>query len=237
MKLMPFQKEGVHQIESFNGRAILADEMGLGKTIQALAWVKQHDDAFPVAVACPAYLKENWAREIEKWLGVRTVVLSGRKSHAIRKAKIYVVNYDVLQPVKFQKERKRVHNKQTWTAFLKKAGIQTIIADEAHYIKNRSALRSKAIKQLSIGVPHVLLLTGTPMENKPAELWFLLHICVPGLFPSFYNYGQRYCDPQLNWFTGGVKYDGASDTKHLHKKLRKHVLIRRLKKEIGRAHV
>lgn len=228
---MPFQADGIRLIEKFKGRAYLGDEMGLGKTVQALVWANEHEDAYPLVVICPAYLKSNWEAEAKKWSkGRRVAVLEGRKvSHPV-KADIYILGYECTLPLKIQRRRKKIVNRNTWTEWLRCKGVQTIVADEAHYIKNKGAIRSKGVRQLCKGIRHVLLLSGTPIENRPAELWFPLSVLVPGLFPSWFDYGTRYCGPRCTGF--GWEFNGATHLKELWSILKAKVMIRRLKKDV-----
>ncbi len=76
-ELKPFQRAGVAYLLA-QRRAFLADEQGLGKTIEALATLEA-DEAYPAIVVCPASLKLNWMREIERWLPGRTVAAAGRR--------------------------------------------------------------------------------------------------------------------------------------------------------------
>ena len=231
MKLMPFQVEGVRLMERFGGRVLLADEMGLGKTIQALFWLEQHNDSLPAVVVCPSYLKPNWQWEAERCLpNKRVAILEGRKVKKCRKADLYIVGYECVLPMTYQRKRKKVKNKNTWTEWLRKQGIRTVVADEAHYIKNKGAIRSKGLRQLTRNVRHLLFLTGTPIENRPAEIWHPLNILTPGLFPSWFEFGMRYCGAKYNGF--GWDFGGATRLKELRRILCSKVMIRRLKKDV-----
>ena len=237
-KLRPFQAEGVRLIEGFHGRALLADEMGLGKTVQALYWLRTHKDALPAVVVCPAYLKDNWASETAHWSRrMVPVVLHGRKAdgnycqpHKSWGRTLWISNYDIILPTKKRVKKKVVRIKHTWTELLKKCGIRTVIIDEGHYIKNKSTLRARGVVELCEAVPHLLILTGTPVENRPFELWYLLHLLVPGLFRSRWRFGQEFCDPRYNGF--GWEFKGATKPKKLHRLLIKHCMIRRMKKDV-----
>lgn len=95
LNLMPFQRAGVKYAIA-NPKCIIADKMGLGKTPQAIATATA-TDSFPAVVVCPAHLKLNWAREINKWTpGKRIYILSGRANEALPEADWYIVNYDLL---------------------------------------------------------------------------------------------------------------------------------------------
>ena len=99
--LYPFQKEGVKQLLSDDKNYLLADEMGLGKTVQACVYLALKENSLPALVICPASLKLNWAREVEKWSGVKTYIISGRmperlSDEFLKKYPVWIVNYDIL---------------------------------------------------------------------------------------------------------------------------------------------
>jgi SWI/SNF-related matrix-associated actin-dependent regulator 1 of chromatin subfamily A len=155
-ELMPFQAAGVAYALR-QRRVFIADEQGLGKTMQALATIES-DEAYPAVVVCPASLKLNWLREIERWLPRRTAAEISGRSGALPVADIIVVNYDVLDG--------RLDS-------LAGLAPKALVFDESHYCKNPKAKRTKALIKLSERLaPDALrlALTGTPLVNHPAEL-------------------------------------------------------------------
>ena len=103
IKLMPFQKKGVRQIEKFKGRALLADEMGLGKSYQALQWCKNHPEEKPILIICPASLKWVWEIFVHTLLKKRAMIAEGRMhpKKGIRKPpKIIIINYEFIISVR-----------------------------------------------------------------------------------------------------------------------------------------
>jgi SWI/SNF-related matrix-associated actin-dependent regulator 1 of chromatin subfamily A len=214
--LFPYQKEGVQFVDSRNGRALIADEMGLGKTIQALAYLQLHSEIRPALIVCPASLKLNWAKEIVETMTVktRTQILEGRSTHKIH-GEIVIINYDLLP---------------YWLEALKLAKFEIIIADECHYFKSSSAKRTKAIKLLAKGVPHFIALSGTPIVNRPIEIYNALSIINSKSIPGFWDYAKRYCGAKNNGF--GWDFTGATNTEELHKILTESVMIRRKKADV-----
>lgn len=210
-----FQSQGVTFIDSKGGRALIADEMGLGKTIQALAWLQLYPENRPAVVVVPASLKLNWEREAQKWLeNPDTEVLYGTQVLETEGG-ILIINYDIL-----------AH----WTGELRRRSPKVIIMDEAHYIKNSNAQRTKACRILCRGVPHVIGLTGTPIESRPAEIYNIATIIKPDLFPNKWWFLQRYCNAHHNGW--GWNFNGASNTKELHSVLTGTIMIRRRKSEV-----
>ena len=215
-ELFPFQKKGVAFIDAKNGRALIGDEMGLGKTAQALAWLQLHPEKRPVVIVVPASLKLNWAKEAKIWMpNPKIQILSGTKTTIPIIGEIIIVNYDILP-----------HWQKTLSDILPKV----LILDEAHYCKNNSAHRTKAVKMLAKKIPHILALTGTPIVNRPVELYNAIHMIDKTIAPSFWHYTQRYCGARHNGF--GWDFSGATNTDELHKKLTSTIMLRRLKKDV-----
>lgn len=214
--LFPFQTTGVSFVETHKGRALIADEMGLGKTIQALAWLQLHPQISPVIIACPASLKLNWEREIQTWLSNPSVViLSGTTPWNFPVKRIIIINYDILD---------------SWVDTLKELKPQVLITDECHYYKSNKAQRTKAVKKLAKGIPYVIALSGTPILNRPIEIYNALRVIDENLFPSYRYFVSRYCDYKFNGF--GYDVNGATNVEELNEKLTSTVMIRRLKKDV-----
>ncbi len=191
-ELKPFQRAGVSYLLA-QRRAFLADEQGLGKTIEALASLEA-DAAYPAIVVCPASLKLNWLRELERWLPGRSAqALAGTRADApIEPADVTVVNYDIVT---------------ARLPALQALSPRALVLDESHYCKNASAKRTQAVQRLSAAVPReglVLALTGTPVMNRPPELISQLRILGRlGDFGSGAQFGKRFRGPdahlRLHW--------------------------------------
>jgi SWI/SNF-related matrix-associated actin-dependent regulator of chromatin subfamily A-like protein 1 len=215
-KLFHFQLQGVNYIDKQGGRALIADEMGLGKTVQALAWIQLRKEiALPVLVICPSFLKVNWMRETKKWTtGMNIQILSGQSPYQITE-NFVIINYDILS---------------YWEIELKSYNFSTLIVDEAHLVKNNQAKRTKTFKKLSKGVPHLIALTGTPIENRPVEIYNIVYAIQPKLFPNYITFIIDFCDATQGRF--GWDVSGASNTLQLNKILRESIMIRRKKKDV-----
>lgn len=217
-KPFPYQEEDVRQIEEFDGRALVAGEMGVGKSLEALLYCYDHPNLRPIIVVCPKSLKWNWVKEAFTHIGMKSIVLEGGKPTAkkiSRTAQLYIINYDILGG---------------WLQFLKSLNPLVITGDEIHYIKSRRSKRAKYFKELCKGVPHILALSGTPLVNRPAELWTIINLLRPKVFSSWRQFADDFCEPTLTRW--GITYNGATNLDKLNKLLQHNVMIRRLKKDI-----
>lgn len=216
-KLKPFQRAGVDKLRRRKYRGLLADDMGLGKSVQAL-FAAAESRARPVVIVCPAGLKYHWQNEAALHLNWRAEVLSGRKppKRGIGLSfRVVIINYDILEK---------------WLPWLRRLDPELIILDEVHFIKNRSALRTQFTQMLCNGVRKIIALSGTPLTNRPAELWVVCNLLWPKKFPSYTKYGFRYCQP--SWEFGEIKFKGANRLDELHARLKRYGMIRRLKKDV-----
>jgi hypothetical protein len=206
-ELKPFQRAGVRYLLE-QRRAFLSDEQGLGKTIEAIAALEA-DGAYPAVVVCPASLKLNWLRELERWLPGRSVqaLAGGGGGNPIPDAAVTVVNYEI---VAARLER------------LQGLGPRALVLDESHYCKNAAAKRTRAVQRLAAAVPDeglILALSGTPVLNRPAELISQLRILGRlGDFGSGVQFGER--------------FRGTDAHLRLHWHLRARCFVRRLKADV-----
>lgn len=216
-ELMPFQRAGVEAMDQA-GRFILGDDMGLGKTIQILAYLQLHPEKRPAVVICPAVMKAKWRLEALDWLTTdeQIVILSGTTPDAsvLEGATLVILNWDILA---------------SWLEPLMQIKPQVVAGDEAQAVLNPQSNRGRAFRKLVKTVPHVFPVTGTPMMNRPKELWQLLHIVAPEAWPTFFPFGRRYCNAYHNGW--GWDFDGASNLDELHEMVKPYV-IRRTKLEV-----
>lgn len=212
--LRDFQRAGADYIARNSGGVLMADEMGLGKTIQALAAVESRE-RFPLLIVSPAVVKYNWYHESVKWLGHRSInVMDG--SSPMEYNEITIINYDLLE--------KRFND-------LDSVVWHTIIFDESHYLKNYKAARTKAATLLAAHAESRILLSGTPILNRPQELISQLIVMDKiHLFGGFWPFVNRYCKAKRTRF--GWDFSGAANLEELNKKLRESCMIRREKREV-----
>jgi len=220
VKPYKFQLEGIAFLKQMR-TALLAHEMGLGKSLMAIM-AAQEINALKILVICPASVKYGWAKEIDKWTDESSKVIEGRKDK-IDDRKWTIINYDLLisKPILLQ----LIHTR--W---------DVLILDELHYLKNNGAKRTKAVyypKGIASAADRVWGLTGTPILNRPIELFsHLKALCPERLAPKYlsrYDYAQHFCDARET--TWGWDESGASNLEELSQIL-DGFMLRRLKKDV-----
>jgi len=190
--LRPYQRDGFAWLASLwdlGLGGVLADDMGLGKTLQTLTLfchARERDPSTgPFLVVAPTSVVPGWVSEAARFapgLSVEavtdTLAKSGCNIDNIAKADVVVTTYTLLRldgPA---------YASVDW------AGV---VLDEAQYVKNHLAKTYRSVREL--GSPFTLALTGTPMENNLMELWSLLSITAPGLFPNPKAFAEHYAKP------------------------------------------
>ncbi len=184
--LRPYQVDGfrwMSRLGAWGAGACLADEMGLGKTVQALALLVSRRDRGPALVVAPTSVGPNWMREAQRFApSLRAILHRGAGRAAalgeLGPGDVLVTSYDIV-----------VRDREA----LAKLTLGTLIADEAQAIKNGATARAQAIRSLDAELR--LALTGTPVENRLAELYSLMEFLNPGFFGSEESFRARYVVP------------------------------------------
>lgn len=230
MELYPYQREGVKEAIRLithgpQHAAMIGDEMGLGKTAQAITIANQLN-ACDILIICPASLKYNWQNEVVLWTDRPTIsyVVRDGKATIPDGLNYTIVNYDLLL-------RDNIFSQ------LQERKYDLIIMDEAHCLRNRNAKRTKRVllgKDALVRRSRAkLALTGTPVLNRPVELWPIVASLCPdalGKYTSYWDYARRYCAAYQGRF--GWDVSGSSNKKELATNLRQHFMIRRLKRHV-----
>lgn len=191
--LRPYQETGFRWLR-FLWRSrlggILADEMGLGKTLQALAAAQAAFEAgeldAPMLVVAPTSVMGTWAAEAARFapdLDVRVISATRSKrgsdlADAIAGAQLVITSYTLLRL------ESDAYSQLDWSA---------VLLDEAQFVKNHSSKAYHAVRSLNARVK--VALTGTPLENNVMDLWSLLSITAPGLFPDPRRFAADYRRP------------------------------------------
>ena len=217
-QLYNFQKEGVEFGLKHFGRVLIGDEMGIGKTVQGIAIATAYREDWPCIVICPASIKLNWMNEFRRWvpdLETQDFYFLDKKATMRNSAKVWISSY---------------HMATNLEVYLNSKYFKVAIADESHYLKNYSAKRTKCLVPFLQKAKRVILLSGTPVVSRPAELYTQLSAIRPDIFNNFKVYAERYCDPKV-LFTH-TDYSGASNIKELYTLISNTVMIRRIKSEV-----
>lgn len=186
-ELRKYQELGVKYILN-QGKVLLGDEMGLGKTIQAIAAIKHLDNNVggKFLIICPASVLENWYREIEVSSDLRVFVLHGQTFyHQFNDWKqnggVAITTFGMTKNL----------------LDLGKLRLTLLVVDEAQYIKNPSALRTKNVRKLTEKSQRILFMTGTPLENKVEEMVNLIQMLQPEIADKLKNVNNV---AQSEWF-------------------------------------
>jgi len=219
IKLMPHQVEAIEYVRC-RQFSYLGDDMGLGKTYSALGAIKALDCKISLII-CPAYLRLNWKYEAEKMGFTDIHIMTGRKDK-LKHSELTICGFDhtVLKNISAQ-------------CFY----LDMIIVDEAHNFGGKKAKRTKTLlgNDTRIKRPLIdqsfrtLFMSGSPILNRPEELWPVLQKVYPELW-DFYAFAYRYCGAYQGKF--GLITKGASNLKELREKFLKPFMLRRTKDQI-----
>ncbi len=229
---MPFQKAGVRYcldvFKTQDAGVLIGDSPGLGKTIQAIGIINATPEISRILIICPMTLKSNWERELTRWL-VRPLTIGHATSEFWPRTDIVLCHYNILH--KFPTRLTTY-----W---------DLLVVDECHRAKNPKARQTKCIVghkptrneaaqgvQPTSGIPakRKLMLSGTPFENRPAELWPIVSYIAPGLFSSRSAFEKRYCGGMMG--SHGWEAVGATNLPELGERLRGCCMVRRTKEEV-----
>jgi SNF2 family DNA or RNA helicase len=214
------QKEAIQKLVE-NKKFILADDMGLGKTTSTIIAALE-TGAKKVLIICPASLKINWQREIENYSQRTTSIIEGKKWDD---ADFVIINYDIIK--NFHDDKK----KDASTIINSKFDL--VIVDEAHYIQNSQAQRTKLINDIGKKVDRVWLLTGTPITSRPINYYNLLNLIDSPVAQNWMAFVKRYCNG-FQFQAGRRKIwnvSGASNLEELRDRTAP-LVLRRLKENV-----
>jgi SWI/SNF-related matrix-associated actin-dependent regulator 1 of chromatin subfamily A len=222
---MEHQKVAIEKLLA-NNKFILADDMGLGKTTAAVI-ASMESGAKKVLIVCPASLKINWDREIKNYTDRKVLIVEGRKWGST--FDYYIINYDILKNYHTTEKSEDSDDFK----LLVNEKFDLAIVDEAHYVSNTTANRTRLLNDVLDTIPKVWLLTGTPMTSRPINYFNLLKIVDSPLTLNWQSYVRRYCKGyQFN--VGNRKVwntSGASNLDELRERTKAYVL-RRMKTDI-----
>jgi superfamily II DNA or RNA helicase len=214
-ELRAYQEDGYRwamRLASAGLGGCLADDMGLGKTLQALAVLLARGAGGPALVVAPTSVCGNWLAEAARFAPTLNVMLygEGERESTVANAgpmDVIVVSYTLLAQAQERFAARRFH---------------TIVTDEAQAIKNAAAKRSQAVFDLDGDFR--LALSGTPVENRLAELWSIMRFVNPGLLGTLARFTRRFASP--------IERDHDRDAQQTLKRLIAPFLLRRTKAQV-----
>lgn len=238
--MRPYQKQGVARGLQLK-RYINGDEQGLGKTLQSIATIfgasQKGEDVFPCLIICPSSTKINWQREWKQWVNKDAMILQDNVKtnwHQFSKLgmnDIFICNYESLKKyfvVKYP-EKGQMRSSKDIVMDERYKLFKSVIIDESHRCKDPGTQQAKIILRICNSEEHkkewVILLSGTPVVNKPIDLFPQLAIMNRlAVFGGKKGYLARYCE-------GGK---GASNLKELNFLMNKNLFFRREKKDVAK---
>jgi SWI/SNF-related matrix-associated actin-dependent regulator 1 of chromatin subfamily A len=212
-----------------------ADEQRLGKTLQTIVTLMiAHDQGkqvFPCLIICPSSLKLNWADELNIWVGQKALILDNKtKTTWHRFYELGMNNFFVVNPqslknffVDYMPPKGQLRKSTDIVMNERIKLFKSIVIDESHRFKDPTAQQTKIALQIAKGKEWVILLSGTPVKNKPVDLFSQLAIMGRlNEFGGVKGFKARYCE-------GG---NGASNLKELNYKLYSLCFFRRERSEV-----
>ena len=214
------QKEAIEKLLK-NDKFILADDMGLGKTTSTVIAALE-SGVKKVLIICPASLKINWKREIRNYTDKSIYICEGKK---FEDADYIITNYDILKNFHDPKDKDN--------SIILKSKFDLVVIDEAHYVSNAQAQRTKIIMDLTKDIKRLWLLTGTPMTSRPMNYYNILKLIDSPVSQNWMAYAIRYCNG-YQFRVGNKKVwnvTGASNLEELRDRTSRQIL-RRLKTDV-----
>jgi SWI/SNF-related matrix-associated actin-dependent regulator 1 of chromatin subfamily A len=253
LPLRDYQKVGVKfLIAQGPTGALLADSMGLGKSLELITAARAFKEK--TLVVCPAHVRGVWARhdkanpgQLQRWWPATKLIctpegvtpftplskatkaqlvegatpfwpreVNKRLPSVMAAASVVIVHYDILY---------------AWIDVLIDWDFRTLILDEAHAIQSAKSRRSVAVGRLARHASVVFAATGTPLTNRPADLWNLIETISPGRMGHFFNYGLAFANGHKEEVTKDKivwKFDGKSNLDELATRLKFFTLRRTL---------
>ena len=214
-ELRPYQEDGyvwATRLARAGFGACLADDMGLGKTIQTLAVLLTRAEGGPAMVVAPTSVCGNWLAEARRFAPTLNPMIFGDGDRAalIEAAgprDVLIVSYTLMQ------QSQEGFAAKTW---------HTLVADEAQAVKNAAAKRSLALFDLPADFR--MALSGTPIENRLAELWSIMRFCNPGLLGTISRFNERFAAP--------IERNRDRDAQRMLRRLIAPFVLRRTKSEV-----
>jgi SWI/SNF-related matrix-associated actin-dependent regulator 1 of chromatin subfamily A len=234
---MKHQEEAIIKLLQ-NDKFLLLDTPGLGKTTSSIIAALESGSQ-KILIICPASLKLNWKKEISIYDNPNNVSIIQREWTP---NKWTIINYDILdkfntieKPKKGKKPKfkHQEYDKEVVNNHIINEKFDLIIIDESHYLKSNSSNRTKHVKKIIKTIKKRWFLTGTPITNKPIDIFSLLSMVEHPLSTNYNSFLYTYCNAKTMMIKGRriIKADGASNLEELNRRI-KPVSIRRRKEDV-----
>jgi SWI/SNF-related matrix-associated actin-dependent regulator 1 of chromatin subfamily A len=234
---MKHQEEAIIKLLQ-NDKFLLLDTPGLGKTTSSIIAALESGSQ-KILIICPASLKLNWKKEISIYDNPNNVSIIQREWTP---NKWTIINYDILdkfntieKPKKGKKPKfkHQEYDKEVVNNHIINEKFDLIIIDESHYLKSNSSNRTKHVKKIIKSIKKRWFLTGTPITNKPIDIFSLLSMVEHPLSTNYNSFLYTYCNAKTMMIKGRriIKADGASNLEELNRRI-KPVSIRRRKEDV-----
>jgi SWI/SNF-related matrix-associated actin-dependent regulator 1 of chromatin subfamily A len=243
MSFFPYQVAGIQRAISLDEGVLIADEQGLGKCAETVGYVNASPMVTSVLIVCPASVRINWEREWLMWT-TREMAVGQFDAKSPDLPAVTIINFDILDKL---------------LSMFPHTHWDLLVVDEVHFAKNPKAKRTQNILELKKRSALVIGLTGTPIPNKPIELFPILQLVAPeawdppgtamkkvdgkksyvpvgaGGGAGFFRFAKRYAGAHQEWVSKTKQvwmFDGASNLDELNEKLRTTCMVRRLKVDV-----
>ena len=216
--LRPYQISAfkwLQTLKKYHLSGILADDMGLGKTLEMISFISSFEENSPILIVAPKNVLYNWENEFHTWDKLaKVIVIAGDKLTRINAIKNINIDKKIVYLTSYDSLRMDIEE-------YKNIEFSLMILDEAQYIKNVSALKTRAVKEIKSTYRYAL--TGTPIENSLFDLWSIFDFLMPN-----YLYGYNYFKDE---YQTNIMNDDENAKKRLKAKIRPFIL-RRVKGDV-----
>lgn len=199
LTIREYQRIGAVFALGLGKRALIADAPGVGKSLAAIATLRAGDvrDHTPALIVAPASVLTSWRDEIQRWApSLHPVVVDGATIAPPIPGRVWIVSWSRLHRV---------------APTVVRGGCRFFVGDEFHYAKSGSSIRSRAAAYLAAHVPYMLALTGTPIENRVDDLWNVLRMLQPDVWPDREPFVARYGSKRWRPIGQNVIFDEDRD--------------------------
>lgn len=215
-EMYPFQRADAEFIVRSGGRCMNLSEAGAGKSLVTLAALTHMGDR-KILIACPSTARYSWEDEVNKWTNLTPAVIDSDNrftAEMFAGADVIIATYSrVAMDIDV----------------FRGMGFDALVGDESHNSKGSASARGKAMVELASVIPHVIVMTGTVLRNRPTDLWVPLSMVEPGEWGTSHSFGIRYAGGRKGRF--GWEFNKATNVDDLRRRMEP-LFVRRLKRDV-----